>query len=275
MNMRKIGSVIMLAFLVLPLASKDKFVQSKWTAAPIQLDAQTSEWTPEEMIADDSLGAKFAVRNDAGYLYLLLSLDDPQYQSSVDQTGITFWINGEMKNKKIHGLHFYKKAVTADQLIQKMESEGQSVTEEQKAKLKTQPQYQIYACDVVNKKGEAVPHPGLAGNGTFRMAQIQKSKVYEFVFPLGLLDDPEGKLKIDPAKPFKFGVEWGGTTEEMKRALAAKLGDRGVQASGAGASEDYKGENDFRAPGGELSSMRRGLKKQYSFWVEMQVAPKQ
>jgi hypothetical protein len=202
----------------------------------------------------------------------MLSLDDPKFQSSVEQTGLTFWIYPELKSKKIHGLHFYRKAVTADQLIKDLESQGQTLTPERKTELKARPQYQLFACDVVNKKGEAVPYTGLTGTATYRTAQVQKAKVFEFVVPIVLLDDPAGEMKIDPAKPFKFGMEWGGMTEEMKQLRAAQLGDRSAEASASAASDNFAGEGSgFRAPGGSLTSMRGGPKK-YELWFDLKIA---
>ena len=273
MNIRKMGWVVLLAVLVLPLAAKDKFVQSKFTPTPLQIDAKIEEWTPDEILTEEKVGAKFAVRNDASYLYVMLSLDDPKFQSSVEQTGLTFWIYPELKDKKTHGLHFYRKTVTVDELIKEMESQGQTLTPERKTELKARPQYQVFACDVVNKKGEAVPHPGLTGTATYRTAQAQKTKVFEFVVPIVLLDDPKSEMKIDPAKPFKFGMEWGGMTEQMKRERANQLGDRSAQASASGASDNFAGEGGgFNAPGGSLTAMRGGPKK-YEFWFDLKIAP--
>lgn len=275
MKIRRVGWVVLLAVLVLPLVAKDKFVQSKLTPAPLQVDAKIDEWTPDEILTEEKVGAKFAVRNDASYLYIMLSLDDPKYQSTVDQSGITFWIYPELKDKKTHGLHFYKKTVTADELIKDLENQGQTLTAEKKAEFKARPQYQIFTCDSVNKKGEVVPHPNLSASATYRLAQVQKSKVFEFVVPIVMLDDPVGEMKIDPAKPFKFGMEWGGMTEQMKKERAAQLGDRGSQVSAAGASDTITGEGgDFRAPGGSLTAMRtRPNERKFEFWFDLKIAP--
>ncbi|MCX6566414.1 MAG: hypothetical protein NTW38_08345 [Candidatus Aminicenantes bacterium] len=264
MKSHKIPFIILAGLLVLPLgASKDKVITSRWTAAPVAVDGQTTEWAPEEIVAEESVGAKIAVRNDASHVYVMLSLDDPQFQSTAEQTGITFWINPAMKTKKVHGIKFYRKTITADELIQLIKSRGQELFAEKEAELKAQPQYLHFACDPVNKKGEIVPRPGQAETATYRLSRVQQAMVYEFVIPLALLDDPENEVKVDPAKPFKFGVEWGGVTEEIKQMRLAQF-EGGADMSGGGLGE-YSTEDYLAA--------RQSGPQVYSFWVDLRLAP--
>ncbi|MHB8055582.1 MAG: hypothetical protein ACYDH3_10085, partial [Candidatus Aminicenantales bacterium] len=93
----------LIGFLILPSASAGDDVVSRWTAAPVSIDGNTAEWTSVEITAPASVGAKIAVRNDASRLYVLLVLDNPAFQSTVEQTGVTLWINPAMKAKKVHG----------------------------------------------------------------------------------------------------------------------------------------------------------------------------
>lgn len=272
---------ILLAALVvtLPLAAaKVKLVESKWAGAQIQVDGQPAEWPAEEFVADDGRGAKFAFRNDDNYLYAFLTLSDPKYFSSIDQSGITLWINTQGKERMVYGLHFLRKTVTADQLIQDLEKQGQAMTEERKKEIKARPQYMVFACDSVNKRGEAIAHAAGVQSGTFRTALVEKAKNYEFIVPLALLDDPAGEVKVDPVKPFKVGFEWGGLTEEQKKARAAQLGDQGAQASTRATDLSSQlgggeGASEGGAPGGSLTSLR-GPKK-FDLWLDLKLAAKQ
>ena len=263
MKSHKTLFIIFIGLLVLPLgASKNKIVASRWTAAPVAVDGQTSEWAPEEIVAEESVGAKIAVRNDAEYLYVMLSLDDPKFQSTAEQTGITFWINPAMKTKKVHGIKFYRKMMTSDELIQYLKNRGQELSAEKEAELKAKPQYLHFACDPVNKKGEIVPRPSQSETATYRLSRVQQAMIHEFIIPLSLLDDLEHELKVDPAKPFKFGVEWGGVTEEMKRMRRAQFEgqtDMSGEWQGEYSTEDY------------LAARQSGPQV-YSFWVDLQLA---
>ncbi len=267
----------LLGLLILPLAAaKDVAIASKWADAPVKIDGQGDEWTPEEMAAISDVGAKLAVRNDAKNLYVLLNLEDPKFHSSIQQTGVTFWVNPELKSKKVHGIRLAPKAITAEELIKELEGQGQTLTEERKNEIKKQKEYLLYACETVDKKGKVVPHDLKAGTGTYRMVQVQRARVLEFTIPMALFDNTENEVKVDLSKPFKLGVEWGGMTEEMKAIRAAQMGDRAAAASGAsvgGDSWSTEGQavGERAGGGGSLSAMRGGPKA-YAFWIDLTVA---
>ena len=200
--------------------------------------------------------------------------------SSIDFSGLTLWTNPEGKEKKNYGLHFYRKQVTADQLIQEMEKQGQTFTIENKQAIKSKPSYTIFACDIVNKKGEAVPSPGTS-SATFRTSKVQNEIIFEYQLPVALLQDPALTIQWDMAQPLKLGFEWGGMTAEMKQALAARVGGRGATAGAAATSLEgqisggHEGGGDFRAPESSLADSRRGIPKKYDFWIDLKIAAKQ
>ncbi|MHB8056036.1 MAG: hypothetical protein ACYDH3_12400, partial [Candidatus Aminicenantales bacterium] len=222
------------------------------------------EWTAEEIVFEESVGTNIAARNDAENLYVLLVLQDPKFQSTVETTGVTFWINTAMKTKKIHGIRFHKKTVTADELIQNLKDQGQTLTPEKEADLKTRPSYFLFACDVVNKKGAVVARPGRTGTGAFRISSGNHVMAYEFRIPLVLLDDPENDVKVDPAKPFKIGAEWGGMTEEARAERMAEL-------HGSGAISERGDISEGGVTGADDGGMAYHPKT-YSFWVDLQLA---
>lgn len=265
MKMNKMWLVLIIGLLVLPLtAAKDKAIASRWTDAPVAVDGNPSEWMREEATAVESVGTDIAARNDAGNLYLLFLLRDPKFQSTVEQTGITLWINSEMKSKKVHGIRFHKKTVTAEELIQNLKDQGQTLTAEKEAELKTRPSYVLFACDVVNKKGAVVPHTGPTGTGAYRVASGEHVMVYEFRIPFALLNDPENDVNVDPAKPFKVGAEWGGMTEEARAERMAELhGMDGISERGDMSEGGVTGAED---------GLRTSRPKTYSFWVDLQLA---
>jgi hypothetical protein len=261
--------------LAAPVSGKEKkIVESKWTAAPVQIDGVQADWAQDTLETEKSVAASYAFKNDANFLYLLFVFNDPKFVSSIEATGMTLWLNAEGKEKKLHGLRFYRKMLNPDQFIQHLEKEGQLLTDEKKQEIKAKPGYILFACDTVNKKGEVVPHPG-AGSGTYRMARVQKSMAYEFVIPMALLADPASKIQWDASKPLKVGFEWGGMTEEMKKARAAQIGAQGAQAGAEGATWDEymggEGGEGFSAPSASLAAMRRAPKK-YDFWIDLKIA---
>ncbi|MBM3295795.1 MAG: hypothetical protein FJY82_14945 [Candidatus Aminicenantes bacterium] len=279
-HLKMFAVILAVSIAALPAAGqkdKDKIFESAWTATPVQIDGAAVDWAPETLNLWNEYKLNFGFRHDANFLFLIAIFNDPKFISSLDQTGMTIWINPEGKNKKTHGFHLRQKMVTADQLIGEMEEGGQILTEERKAEIRKKPLYRLFACDVVDGKGNPVPHPGTA-SGTYRYARSKTGAAFEAVVPLALLDDPAAKTKLDLSKPFKLGFEWGGMTAEMKRQRAAQIGERGVQARAgetnleAQLTSGYEGGGgDMGGGGGSLTAMRGGPKK-YDFWINLKFA---
>jgi hypothetical protein len=93
---------------------------------------------------------------------------------------------------------------------------------------------------------------------------------------VALLNDPAAAAALGPYRPFKFGIEWGGLTAEMRKARAGQMGDQAVRASGEESSFDaqvsggYEGGRDY-SPDSSLMGMR-GRPKQYSFWINLKIS---
>jgi len=283
-----LGLVIISLALLLPGFAKDKVVvQSKWTAAPVLIDGNPTDWAPEDMITNKGFNLSYAFKNDANFLYVLLIFDltevrkgkfENKYMSTIGLTGLTLWLNAEDKEKKIRGLRFFRKQAKSDQLILELEKQGQVFTDQQKKEILSKPSQTLYACDVVNNKGQAVPHTGTS-SGTFRLGQAQNAVVFEYLVPIALLQDQALQAKWDPALPLKVGFEWGGMTDEMKRNYAGRVGDQGVAARAGDSSLETQvtgGEGaDFRASESNLGGGMRALPKKYDFWIDLKFAAKQ
>ena len=268
---------ILLAVVILaaPFFAEDKIIGSTWSAALPQIDGQALEWAQDVLETQKSEGVSFAFKNDAAHLFVLLIFNESKTLSSIAATGMTFWINPENKKKKTYGMRFYQKQVSGQQLAQEMEAQGEKIPDDKKEELlKSKSRYRLYTCDALNKKGEISPHTG-KGIATYRVGKSGNNLVYEFVIPMTLLADPVTQAPIDVLKPFKFGFEWGGMTEEMKKAQAANLGVQGSRAMAGETSLEATmsgGDESVRDPGADMSSMRRRLPKKYDFWISLKIA---
>jgi hypothetical protein len=273
-----VGAVWPSAWPLAAQSDKDKVFESVWTPVPVQVDGLKADWPPESLALWKNFNIRYGFRNDADFLYFVAVFNDLKFLSSLEQTGMFFWVDTEGKEKKTYGLHSYPKTLTADELIAELEKEGQTLTEQKKAELKARPQYVKLVCDAVNKKGQPIPHPVQKG-GTFRYAKGQTDAVFEAALPLALLSDPAAGTALDLGKPFMFGMEWGGLTAEMKKARATQVGDQAVRAGGDESNideqvgGDHEGGQEY-SPNSSLAAMRRGP-KQYSFWINLKIsAPK-
>jgi hypothetical protein len=278
-SFRTIALLLALAVLLIPAAAKEKkIIESKWTATPVQVDGNNQDWAQEALEPNPDFNLAYSFKNDGEFLYLLFTFNNNRYMSSIDFSGLTIWANAESKEKKNYGLHFWRKAVTPDQLIQDLEKQGQALTDERKAQIRSQKQYILYSCDPLDKKGKIIDLPG-THLATFRTSKIGAAIVFEYQIPLALLQDPAAAVKWDATQPLKVGFEWGGSTEEMRKNQAAMMGDRGSQASARetnlesqirGGEEGGGSTADFDA-----TSRYRSLPKKYDFWVDLKIAGKQ
>ncbi len=105
-------------------------------------------------------------------------------------------------------------------MIDRIESQGTSLTPEQKTGLRARPRYRFYACDAVDGKGDLVPRKPDAPASACRFGRVEKSVVVALAVPLGLLAGPDVQPAWDASKPFKFGFEWGGLNKDMKKQMA-------------------------------------------------------
>ncbi|MGD0781364.1 MAG: hypothetical protein ABSA30_00740 [Candidatus Aminicenantales bacterium] len=270
--------IIIAASAALPLAAGEKTpLESVWTEVPVQIDGQLTEWPEESLQINKDFDVRYAFKNDANFVYCAFVFDEPRYLSSIEQSGMTFWINPE-KEHRTYGFRFYRKSVTPDQLIEQMEKDGTVLTDEKKAEFKAKPRYLLFACDVLDKKGNLVPRQPGTANGTYRMARVQKRMVFEYLIPLALLTDPSLKPPLDPAKPFHLGFEWGGETEEMKTQRMAQTGGfQGGGGTGMAAGGDIMQESQREGGGGRGLTLEDGMRripKKYDFWIDLKLGEK-
>jgi hypothetical protein len=279
MKTRKL-TVLSLALVLLAVAAPGavKVLQSLWAPEPPAIDGKADEWVPEALTTEKSVDVAYGFKNDDKNLYLFFKFNDAKkYMSSIEQSGFTLWVNTEGKEKKVYGLKFYRKPVTGDELIKLLEQQGQTLDDAKKKEIKAKPQYVLFACDAMNKKGDFIPHPAGAHLSTYRPTRAGNTASYEFIIPYDMLSDPSTNVKIDPAKPFALGFEWGGATPEQLQAAAAAIGDQGARANAGATSMEgsMSGEGGgFGAPGASLSGMRRQIPKRYGFWATVQLAQK-
>ena len=256
--------------------AEEKILESKWTGLPMIIDGLDSEWQGEALNTDNEGMVNFALRNDGAHLYLLFIIKDPKFLSSIGATGLTVYLSPEGKKSKDHGLRFVRKAVPADQLIASMERSGEALTEEKKAEMRAKKFYLVFQSEVIDKTPDkkAPGTEGVAAEPPIYKAMTRDNLlVYECRIPLG--GSPrEGGIGIGPGKSLKMGFEWGGMTDEMKKARLAQRAAAESQASAAATDMESRLTSDLESidmePGG-ASRYSRSPKK-YSFWVDVKLA---
>lgn len=258
--------------------AKDESVVSTWAADAPKVDGQADNWAGIARSVDSASKVEYAFRNDADNLYILFVFKDPKTMSTISVTGMTLYFSPEGKKDKNRGINFNRKVVNADQLIAFMEKQGQTLTEERKQELRARNEYFLFDCSLVDGEGKVVT-PAVGGGQSlppvFRLGRSGQDVVYELRVPLPKGEDHPAAIGTSPGQALKVGFEWGGMTKEMRAAMAARMGDQGVQARSGGGSIDNnniaEGREDTGDSGASLAPMLRGPKK-HLIWVDLTLA---
>ena len=271
---------LLLLFVVLAVCfagfSEEKTIASIWRASPLSIDGADDDWAGDTLSFEKKFEVDYAFQNDAENLYVLFVFKDPVYLSTINDTGMTFWINTEGKNKKKYGITFKMIQVSADTLISILEKQKGPLPEAEKNNIRSQPSYIFYQGDVRDKKGNVLTPTALGGElamPVFKSQPKQKMMVYEFVMPLKILENLSAKDKMEPGKTVKIGFEWGGLTERMKAQRMARLEQATTRDAERRAKDVREGETQRTGGSSEDIRLSKGPKK-YSFWVDVALAQK-
>jgi len=267
--------------------SEGKIVDSKWAASPAKIDAASEEWDSNTLSSQKKVNVDCAFMNDAENLYVLFVFKDPKFLSSIKMTGMTIWFNSKLRKDKDFGLRFIDKKITADQYISMLEEKMGAVPEAKKAQIRSIPNYMFYDYELINKISKSPSKFSEAQDPNipmFRYSMQQKTVVYEFSIPLKRLAELSAEIGANPGENIQVCFEWGGTTKEVKGALAGQISSESTRATADSATRNLTEERertsgeilgDLEYDRSELAAMRKRIPKKYSFWVELKLAQNQ
>jgi hypothetical protein len=260
--------LLMVAALPFAAAAKTAPVESRWQKTPLKIDGDIGDWLAPSFNSEKSVQVDYAFGNDGENLYLIFIFKDQKYLSSLAQTGFTIWFNDQGKKKKISGLRFEKKTLSAAELIAVMEKKSGPLAEEKKKEMLAKPSYVINQFMAVNGDNEdqtevvfkQQPLPEFT-------TQFSSGRLaFEFRIPIG----PGNGLNLAPGKKVMVGFDWGGSTKEMRRALLQRGGYEGGDAGGLPEEPNLDPDEVGQRESGGLPSMRGP--KHYVFWSELTLA---
>jgi hypothetical protein len=262
-------------FVVSAGTAKDPQAVSAWAETPLQIDGKPTEWGNDVLNQYKKYGVDYGFRNDANYFYILFMFTEPEYMSSIHQTGMTVYISIPDKKRKDYLIRFHQKQITAEEYIFLLENKQGPLSEEAKQKIQANPFYLNYSGDVGGKDAEkGGPVPADAPLAFYRPGQMENGVVYEIAIPLQRVSDAAPGLAAEIGSSVKIGFEWGGMTKEMRDQRMRQVVAGTARAdSGGGGSFNPKSENAGGArESASIASMRRRSPKKYSFWVDVRLS---
>lgn len=259
--------------------AKADVYQSKWIKERIVMDGSDEDWPEELRQTYDKYGVEYAFKNNQNYLLGIFVFKDPEYLTSIKESGMMVWLNTEGKKKKQYGIRFWTMKLTADHYIELLEKQQGELTEEKKNEIRSKQTYDIPDIKVTNKdaksklKEEVKVRPAAFDNQEF-----EDKVVYEFAIPLERVHEIAPGIGTTPGETIKVGFEWGGITEEMKeqRAKLAAAMDAKAKDEGATGLTQERGVSSRMGRTDQVSSfartMRRNMPPEYNLWVDVKLA---
>jgi len=269
-------AVLVLAFSLFALA-KEKSIASVWAASPLTIDGLIKDWNKDPFHAEKKVKVEYAFRNDSDTLYVLFKFNDVKYLSSIDMTGMTIWIDTKGKKGKDLGIKFSKKGISADEFIAILEKQKGAISDEEKENLRAREFYFISHAEAVDRKGNPIEQGGgieTVKGAAFNVTAMQDAVVYEFKVPLKRLVRAISGLE-EPGEIVGVGFEWGGLTDEMRKAFmkgdaSGGTGRMGISEGGRGGGSAESVGFDGASPA-SLTALRKMTKK-HSFWTVVRLA---
>jgi hypothetical protein len=210
------------------LAAADKPVSSIWMPIAPTIDGSDSDWGNAALVdaEDGNIGLSFG--NDGKNLYMLLVIKNPEYRSSIEQTGVTVYFNAEGKKKKGYGIIFNKIMVKPDEYIAMVEKQS-PLTDEQKAQIRSKPGYYLYHHEVLDAKKDDGPAPAVPIQpAVYKYSPKGGMVIYEFLVPLVRPKENLAGVGVEPGKTVMVGIEYGGMTDEMRKNRNRQTGNAGI-----------------------------------------------
>lgn len=273
-----IAALAIAGMLCVNTAAAEETVLSVWTGEPVRIDANIDQWVGQPFYKEESVNLDYAFRNDDKNLYILFIFQDPQFLSSIEFSGVKIFYNLDGRKRKNTGVHFTRKQVPAEELIARMEKEGDVLTEQQKAEMMARQTFILYDGEVLSPKRQvSLGQKDDSQPPNFRFARgTEKSFVFEFRIPLSRSEQPAG-IGVLPGQNLTLGFEWGGMTPEIQRNIMARRAEASSRA-GTGVSDWDRSLDggDGRVLGssdaGDFRSTDRP--KRHTFWIDLQLASK-
>ncbi len=272
----RLSGVLLVAFAAGLALGVDAVVQSRWTASPLQVDGQKSEWQGETLQSEKKPGVNYAFKNDGRNLYILLIIDNPKSLQAVEATGMAIYYNPGGTVERVNGTRFLREDIPVESFISLLESQGKVLTDEDKGILRTRYQYPIFEAYAIDQAGQYIPAAGSEPGEeppVFRVAKSDAGMIYEFRIPLAPRAPHPPGAAAEPGSVIKVGFEWGGSAMKLFSAKGSWQSPQSVASDSLYSGAGETPAQEFLSNFDRLS--RPSLKtKEFSFWVDVKLAPK-
>ncbi len=214
--------ILLMVSATLSLSAKKDALVSTWHPQAPQIDGDSRDWLGVSLSKHAKYPVDFAFGNDAQGLFILLVFKDPK-QFPNDLTGVTVWFNAKGKQKKELGMCFKKKTIPAATMLALLESKNGPLPDEKKQEVLAKPSHTIIGISAINHdeedQSQEIFKEMVSPEGQFK-STTSGPMTFECRIPM----EASNRLGLEAGKTVPIGIEWGGVTKEMEKAMRQKGG---------------------------------------------------
>ena len=261
--------LFILAGSILLVGCKTQEVQTNWSAEPVKVDGEMTEWPGGSTVYFEDLGVQLGLRNDNQNLYLLFRFSDQAWARAIRMGGVTLWLDNSGKKKKDFGIRYAGGPPLSEPQKMVTPSRGgfrETMTAEQQQRLRDMEEAAADQITVIDRKSNqeiALPPDGSDGPAVC-FASPQGIYTYEFSIPLAKDNVFDCGIGAQPGQEICLGLEWGGMSKEdrqkMMRGMGPGRGDGPPGGTGGGRGGGPRSGPGMRAP------------EKQELWVKIQLA---
>jgi hypothetical protein len=266
-----------LAGLILLAGCGTQEVQTYWSAEPVKVDGEITEWPSGSTVYFEDSGVQLGLRNDNQNLYILFRFNNQAWARAIHMGGVTLWLDNSGKKKKDFGIRYTGGAPLFGLQMPGASGEGgfrEAMTPEQQQRLLNMAQDTVGQITIIDKKSdrEITLRADDSGGPAFCFASPQGIYTYEFSIPLQKNDVFAYGIGVQPGQALSLGLEWGGMSKEDRQKMRERMGG----GRGGGPPGGMGGGQPGGMGGGREGGSRGGHGMQASekqeLWVKTQLA---
>jgi hypothetical protein len=272
-------ALMFLAFagLILLAGCKTQDVKTGWTAEPVQVDGQMTEWGDMPTSYFEDIGVLLSLCNNSENLYILFRFNNPEWARAIRMGGVTLWLDNNGKKKKNFGIRYQGGPTLSEMREKTMPDAGgfrESLTPEQQQRLLEMEKATVDQITVIDKKSdqEITMRADGSGGPAICFASPQGIYTYEFRIPLKKGDVFDSGIGTEPGQIICLGLVWGDIKMgDRQRMMPGEGREMGMPPDGGGGIPPGRGGMGGGRPGGRGGPRKQTPEKQ-ELWVKTVLA---
>jgi hypothetical protein len=273
----KILMLLAFAGLILMGGCKNTEVQSHWSAEPVKVDGEMTEWPSGSTVYFEDSGVQLGLRNDSQNLYILFRFGNQAWARAIRRGGLTLWLDNSGKKKKDFGIRYAGGPSPSEMQEGQMPNRGgflDSLTPEQQQRLIDMQTTAAHQIIVINKKSdqEITISAGGSSGPEVSFGSPQGTYTYEFSIPLQKSDLSHYGIGAQPGQAICLGLEWGGMSESDRKRMREEMGGGTPGDMGGGPPGGMGGGRGGGRGGGPRGGSGMQPPAKQEIWVKTQLA---